>query len=93
MKPFTGIGSKAGPDPWRVGQVKEWTREAFGLDPDSVVLVAEVACTEAGCPPIETVIAILGDGGRLEHRLHLAVADIAPPHLWQLAAGDHGCCR
>ena len=28
-----------------------------------------------------------------EHRLHLPLERISPAHLWQLAAGDHGCCR
>ncbi len=69
-------------------------RQAFSLDDTVVVIAAEVACTEDGCPPVETVIAIMDTGGRVEHRLHLRIAeDITPAHLRQLAAGDHGCCR
>jgi len=95
VRSFAGIGAGAsdGPDPAKVRQVKEWVRQAFGIGEDQTVMVAEVTCTEPGCPPIETVIAILDASGRAEHRLHLAVADLAPMHLWQLAAGDHGCCR
>ena len=92
MKAFTGLAGGTPPDPERVRQVKDWTRQAFSLD-DAIVLVAEVACTEEGCPPVETVIAIMGGAGRVEHRLHLRIVDITPAHLWQLAAGDHGCCR
>ncbi len=94
MKPFTGIGRS--PDDegvLRAAQIKDWTRAAFGLDDATTVLVAEIACTDPGCPPIETVIALLRDDDRSEHRIHLPMAHIAPTHLWQLAAGDPGCCR
>lgn len=93
MKAFSGLGPGTPPDPARVRQVKEWVRQAFSLDDTVVVIAAEVACTEDGCPPIETVIGIMAEEGRVEHRLHLRIADITPAHLWQLAAGDHGCCR
>jgi hypothetical protein len=75
--------------------VRQWARAAFGLGDDDVVLVTELRCHEDGCPPVETVIAILGTdpSERVEHRLHLPLAEVAPAHLWQLAAGDHGCCR
>jgi hypothetical protein len=95
MRAFTGIGGLPPDDEsaLRAARIKDWTREAFGPGDATTVMVAEVACTEPGCPPIETVIALLGDGDPVEHRLHLPMADIAPVHLWQLAAGDHGCCR
>lgn len=97
---MTGIGP-VGPigrpsvDPARAAQVRQWARTAFGLGDDDVVLVTELRCHEPGCPPVETVIAILGAEAseRVEHRLHLPLAEVAPAHLWQLAAGDHGCCR
>lgn len=76
-----------------VTTVKTWTREAFRLSDDTGVFIAELHCDEEGCPPVETVIALLRPEGREEHRLHLPLERISPAHLWQLAAGDHGCCR
>jgi hypothetical protein len=34
-----------------------WTRERFGLAAGDAVLVAEIACSMPGCPPLETVFA------------------------------------
>lgn len=40
-------------------------------------MVTELRCAEPGCPPIETVIAILGaPGGRRQFRIHQEVADV-----------------
>jgi nitrate reductase delta subunit len=40
-----------------VARVQAWTRERFRLPPEAVVMVSELACQLAGCPPLETVIA------------------------------------
>ncbi|MBL8211844.1 MAG: hypothetical protein JNK87_14095 [Bryobacterales bacterium] len=60
------------------GRVKQWVREAFALNDEAVVMVTELRCTEPGCPPLETVIAILeGPGRKRQFKLHKAVAEIA----------------
>jgi hypothetical protein len=57
--------------------IKEWTREALGLPPDTSVLVSELTCKEEGCPPLETIIAVLkGPQQRIERKVHVAVADL-----------------
>jgi hypothetical protein len=43
-----------------VRQVKSWAEEALRLPDGYAVLVTELRCPEDGCPPIETVIAIIG---------------------------------
>jgi nitrate reductase delta subunit len=37
-------------------RVREWTRERFTLPADAAILVSEIACRVAGCPPLETVV-------------------------------------
>ncbi len=55
----------------------------FGVGGDDAVLVAEVACADAGCPDIETILTVLrADGRRVERRVAkpldcVAEADIA----------------
>jgi nitrate reductase delta subunit len=44
-------------------RVKSWVRHAFDLSEDASVLVSELHCTEPGCVPVETVIALMGTGG------------------------------
>ncbi len=50
-------------DPAHAEAMKRWTREVLRLGPDDVVMVSEVACVDAGCPLVETVIAVFAAGG------------------------------
>ena len=42
--------------PGRSGRVKGWVTERLGLTDADLVTVAELACHEPGCPPVETVV-------------------------------------
>lgn len=42
--------------------IKSWAREHLALAEEPVV-VTELHCAEPGCPPLETVIAIVGGPG------------------------------
>jgi hypothetical protein len=48
--------------PDAVAQIQTATRALFGLTDDVVVLVTEINCCEAGCPDVETVVAVLRAG-------------------------------
>ena len=58
-------------------EIKGWVREALGLDPDTPVTVAELACRDEGCPDIETVIGILEPKKPIRTaRVHSPMADV-----------------
>jgi hypothetical protein len=58
-------------------QIKSWVREALELDEKVVVSVTELACRDAGCPDIETVIGIMRPGAKIKTlRIHKAIAEI-----------------
>jgi len=63
-------------DPRAAGRVRHWVREALGLDDGTVVLVRQLACREPGCPPVETVLAVLHEGGTVARTVHRPVADL-----------------
>ncbi len=49
--------------------VKRWAEEALGSSADdATVFVAELRCTESGCAPVETVVAVLRAGARSEKK-------------------------
>ena len=48
-------------------RIRDWTRARFGLDGDATLLVTEVACSQPGCPPLETVVAFWTEGNRRHH--------------------------
>jgi nitrate reductase delta subunit len=79
-------------------RVREWVRERFGLG-DAAILVAEVACTVPGCPPVETVIAFWS-GERRHHfkvfkPVAAVIADDLPPSWYKgaLAVPDEFQCE
>jgi hypothetical protein len=74
---FDLFGSRPKTDPKRIAEVKEWATEVFRLGSDASVMVTELRCTEPGCPPLETVIAILDRPGQpRQYKIHKAIADL-----------------
>jgi hypothetical protein len=82
-------------------RVREWTRERFTLPADAAILVSEIACGLAGCPPLETVVVFWIDETR--HRLkffkpvcEVVFDDFPPAWLRQALAVPDGfendCC-
>jgi len=57
-------------------RIKEWARAVFAADEDTTIMVSELTCTEPGCPPLETVIAILASNGNRQYKIHSAMADV-----------------
>ncbi|MGB7540725.1 MAG: hypothetical protein WBM28_01765 [Burkholderiales bacterium] len=58
-------------------RVKAWTRERFKLPQEAAILVAELACTLPGCPPLETVVAFwTADGKRHHFKLFKPVEEV-----------------
>ncbi len=85
------------------GQVKRWVEEQLGLDEPITVFVTELACHEPGCPPIETVIALLGGSDKKTWKIpcpaaELSAADVAavlarpPATTAESHARRDGCC-
>ena len=79
-------------------RVREWVRARFALG-EAAILVAEVACAEPGCPPIETVIAFWSAERRHHFKVFKPVvevtADDLPPrwYLPALAVADDFQCE
>jgi len=84
MKPlFSRSKAPAG----RASMVKDWITKRLGLSDADLVSVAELACHEPGCPPIETVVTVHGaDGQRRTWRLHKPVAEITETDVEALEA-------
>lgn len=97
------VGGTHRADAAAIGRVREWVDAALPNHDAVVVMVTELACHEPGCPPVETVIALLGGSGSRTWKIprsaaDLAAADVAaalarPPDL---ASHGHaprtGCC-
>ncbi len=74
-------------------QIKSWVRETFDPEGQATILVSELTCSEPGCPPIETVIAIMrGPGTSEKYKIHRASAEITHADIAALASTNHGSC-
>jgi hypothetical protein len=70
-------------------RIKDWARELLGAGEEASILVSELACSEPGCPPIETVIAILdGPGSARRYKLHRPSAEVTREDVARLAAPE-----
>jgi hypothetical protein len=57
-------------------------RALFDAGEDAVVVVNELTCTEPGCPPVETVVALLRAGSKPRQvKLHKAAVDVTEDDL------------
>ena len=59
--------------------------DALSLSDDITVTVAELACLEEGCAPLETVIGLLRpDAPQLQYKLHKSVDAVDAEDLVQV---------
>jgi hypothetical protein len=81
-----GSFGQSRPSPQALERVRDWTRERFALGDDDALLVTEVACSQPGCPPLETVVAFWTDGAKRHHfKIFKPVAQVQPgdlPYAW-----------
>jgi hypothetical protein len=62
-------------DPEKVQDIKNWVYRILEVDSDTSISINQLACKEAGCPPIETVIVVMSTPIR-QYKIHKAVNDI-----------------
>jgi hypothetical protein len=69
--------------------LKQLVHDLLGLEDEAVVMVTELQCAEPGCPPVETVIAVLRVGARRELKLHKPIVEVTRADLVEAIAGSH----
>ena len=68
-----------------LGSLKDAVRRELGLDAETTVLIQQLACTEPGCPPVETVVAVLGTS-RPTWKFSTPTTDVTPAALRDVIA-------
>jgi hypothetical protein len=72
-------------------RIKDWVRELLALGDDVTILVSELTCTEPGCPPMETVIAVFrGRDDTTKYTIHRPSAEVTRDDLAGLFASPEG---
>jgi hypothetical protein len=66
-------------------KIKNLVRELLACSDEHTILVTELKCTEPGCPPLETMVAVLGPGGaKYQQKVHLALEQVAETDVQSL---------
>ena len=72
-----------------VDRIKSWAREIWGLGDEITIMVTELECREPGCPPIETVIAVLeGPGKTKQYKIHKTTDEVVRGDVELLGHGQ-----
>lgn len=80
------LGGKRKSNSQAIQQVKAWILDALQLEEETSLMVTELRCTEPGCPPIETVIALLKPSHPThQYKIHKPVTDITVEDVATLA--------
>ena len=83
------FGGRRTIDAEQADRIKCWVRGTCALSDETTVMVTELECREPGCPPIETVIAVLeGPGRTTQYKIHKAASDVSQADVEALAAGE-----
>lgn len=73
MNLFSSSPSRANPE--QVNRIKGWVYELLPLSEAIPISISQLHCSEPGCPPLETVIAILSTPIR-QYKIHKALPEI-----------------
>ncbi len=73
--------------------LKDTVRSTLSLSDDTAVLIQQLACSEQGCPPVETVVAVLGTPRRTwkfaDPAAHIAAARVHTALVTYPEGHDH----
>ncbi|MEM6929976.1 MAG: hypothetical protein AAF602_23765 [Myxococcota bacterium] len=79
--------SRRRPNLETIRRIKRALREALALPDDATVTIAELACREEGCAPVETVFGLLPlNAAQLQHKVHKPVDAIEAADLVDVGA-------
>lgn len=68
--------------PVQLQQLKVWVYETLSLDESVTVSISQLTCTEPGCPPLETVIAVMTQPPKT-YKIHQPAVEITQDNLVQ----------
>lgn len=74
--------SRSTTNPEHIRQIKTWVYEALNLPTDTPISISQLQCHEPGCPPVETVIAVMSQPAQT-FKIHAAVEQITANDVQQ----------
>jgi len=69
-----------------IRKIKDWAYECLPISAEATVSVMELECREPGCPPLETVIAVMEQGKETRQwKFHKSIPEVTREDLGLVA--------
>ena len=79
--------------PLTLAQIRYWLRQNFRFSNETPIVIKEVPCVKASCPPIETaIVAILKNEPPRVFKVQHPINEITFDHVYDLIENPMPCC-
>lgn len=76
--------NKLNANPEQVKQIKNWVYRILEVDSRISISISQLACKEAGCPPIETAIVVMAHPAQ-QYKIHKSIDEINEMDICELS--------
>ena len=76
--------------PAQLKRLKAWVYQALTLDESVPISISQLTCTEPGCPPLETVIAVMTQPPKT-YKIHQPAVEISQDDVVQILSEKENC--
>ena len=79
--------------PLTLDQIRYWMRQNFEFPKETPIVIKEVPCVKASCPPIETAIMVILKNEPPRHfKIQQTIDEITFDHVYNLIENPMPCC-
>jgi G3E family GTPase len=87
------FGRKLDVSSFTLDQIRHWVRTILTFPPDAPVVIKEVPCVKAGCPPVETAILVfLPSEPPRVFKILARINEVTFDHVYNLIENPLPCC-
>jgi hypothetical protein len=86
-------GKKQDVSKFTLDQIRYWVQTILEFPPDAPIVIKEVPCVKAGCPPVETALMVfLKNEPPRTFKILARVNDVTFDHVYNLIENPLPCC-
>jgi G3E family GTPase len=87
------FGRKQDVSSFTLDQIRYWVQTILTFPPDAPIVIKEVPCVKAGCPPVETAIMVFlpGEPPRI-FKILARINEVTFDHVYNLIENPLPCC-
>jgi len=87
------FGRKQDVSSFTLDQIRYWVQTILTFPPDAPIVVKEVPCVKAGCPPVETAILVfLKNEPPRTFKILARINEVTFDHVYNLIENPLPCC-